>query len=314
MHVTEALETNEAVVETEFTIYYSTENYVPIPKIIEALKAIESMLNKTPRFVEAAYPGIRVYESQVFIDHLESGSLSLKVLLRQILGANKYDRGTKLVDEAKKYVQDVIDDSNVMNGIVIAGMSAMFATGVTYAVLSKNQPQPTPAPITIVNNGIMNGSGNMVLSPEQIQEVVENLPKKQVAKDAVNFAKPAKDDPNSTIEFQDQLGVQQVSFDSNYISQVPEQYEPPEQDQKEESLENQDVYIYASDRDKTSNGWAGIVPDLFENRVNFELADTINPDKLHGKRKIKANIIVHSKFNKTKRSYIPYRVTILEIV
>ncbi|MFI8037107.1 hypothetical protein ACFMJX_08895, partial [Acinetobacter baumannii] len=80
MQVTETLDANEVIVETEFTVYYSTKNIVPIPKIIDALKSIESILNKTPKFVEAAYPGIKVYDSQVFINHLESGSLDIKVV------------------------------------------------------------------------------------------------------------------------------------------------------------------------------------------------------------------------------------------
>lgn len=305
---------NEAIVETEFTIYYSTKNFVPIPNIIDSLKSIENILSKTPKFVEAAYPGVKVYDSQVFISHLESGSLDIKVVLRQILGDAKYERGEKLVDDAKKLIKDVISDSKTMNNIVIFSMGAIVATGVNYAISAKSQSQPTPAPVTIVNNGIMNGSGTLIVSPDQAQEILDKIPQKQAAKDAVNFVKPAKDDPNSSIEIQDESKIKQISFDSSYIHKVPDQYEPPEQDQKEEQLNNQDVYIYASDRDKTNSGWAGIVPDLFENRVNFDLAETVDPDKLHGKRKIKANIIVHSKFNKSKKQFIPSKVTIMEIV
>ncbi|MDY6481735.1 hypothetical protein SKM54_04625 [Acinetobacter faecalis] len=314
MQATITLDANEVIMETEFTVYYSTKNIVPIPKIIDALKSIESILHKTPKFVEAAYPGIKVYDSQVFINHLESGSLDIKVILRQVLGDAKYERGEKLVDDAKQLIKDVVSDSKTMNNIVIFSMGAIVATGFNYAIATKNSSQPTPAPVTIINNGIMNGSGTMILSPEETQNILEKLPQKQVAKDAVNFAKPTKDDPSSSIDLQDDSHIKQVSFDSKYVNQVPEHYEPPEQEQKEELLKNQDVYIYASDRDKTNSGWAGIVPELFEARVNFDLADTINPDKLHGKRKIKANILVHSKFNKTKRSYIPSKVTILEIV
>lgn len=308
------LDVNETIVETEFTIYYSTENFVPIPKIIDALKSIESILHKTPKFVEAAYPGIKVYDSQVFIDHLESGSLELKVLFRQILGDAKYDRGAKLVEEAKDYVKDAIADSKVMNGIVIAGMSAIIATGATYAIMSKSNSQPpTPPSVTIINNGIMNGSGNMVLSPDQIQEVVDSMPKKKIAQDAVNFSQPAKDDPNATIELKNEVKATQVKFDSNLIQAIPDHYEAPKQEEKEQSHPNIDVYIYASDRDKADNGWAGIVPDLFENRVRFELADGIDPNKLHGQRKIKADIIVHEKYIASQKSYKPFKVTITKV-
>lgn len=308
------IDSNEAIIETEFTIFYSTKNFVPIPKIIDSLKSIESILSRTPKFVEAAYPGIKVYESQVFINHLESGSLNIKVVLRQVLGDSKYERGEKLIDESKKLIKDVISDSKTMNNIITFGMGAIVSAGVCYAILPQKQSQPTPAPTTIINNGIMNQSGTMILSPEQAQAVLDKIPQKQAAQDAVNFIKPAKDDPNATIEIQDQSKIKQVSFDSNYVKQVPEKYEPPKPEHKEEHFKNQDVYIYASDRDKISSGWAGIVPDLFENRVNFDLGDGVDPDTLHGKRKIKADIIVVSKFNKTKKEYYPARVTIVQLV
>ena len=303
---------NETVVDTEFTIYYSTEKFVPIPRIIDALKSIESMLNKTHKFTEAAYPGIKVYESQVFIDHLESGSLELKVLFRQILGDAKYERGAKLIEDVGDYVKDAVADSKVMNGIVIAGIAAIISAGATYAIVSKGSPSPS---VTIVNNGIMNGSGNMVLSPEQINDIVDKMPKKQIAKDAVNFSQPAKDDPNATIELQNQVNSTQVSFDSNFIQAIPDQYEPPKQEEKEHTHSNVDVYIYASDRDNVNKGWAGSIPDAYvESRINFDLDDGIDPDKLHGKRKIKADILVHTRFVKAKNKYVPYKATILKIV
>lgn len=313
MSDTLVINVNETVVDTEFTIYYSTENFVPIPRIIDALKSIESMLNKTHKFTEAAYPGIKVYESQVFIDHLESGSLELKVLFRQILGDAKYERGAKLIEDVSDYVKEAVADSKVMNGLVIAGMAAIISAGATYAIVSKGSPPPSPS-VTIVNNGIMNGSGNMVLSPEQIKEVVDTMPKKQIAKDAVNFSQPAKDDPNATIQLQNEVKSTQVSFDSNFIQAIPDQYEPPKQEEKEQTHSNVDVYIYASDRDNSNKGWAGSIPDAYvESRISFDLDESIDPNKLHGKRKIKADILVHSRFVQAKNKYIPYKATILKI-
>ncbi|MDC5181006.1 hypothetical protein NRA14_17190, partial [Acinetobacter baumannii] len=83
--------------------------------------------------------------------------------------------------------------------------------------------------------------------------------------------------------------------------------------EREINYSNTDIYIYASDRDKSTVGWAGIVPDLFESRVKFELADEVNPNTLHGQRKVKADIIVHEKYNTAQKEYKPFKVTILKV-
>lgn len=306
-----AIDDNEVVVETEFTIYYSTEKFVPVPKIIDALKAIESTLNKTPKFVEAAYPEIKVYESNVFINHLESGSLELEVVLRQVLGDVKYERGAKLVDEAKTYIKEVVSDNKTMNNIVIFGMGAIVATGINIATGTKQQPQP--APVTIINNGIMNGSGNLVLTPEQAQNVLDKLPQKQIAKDAVNFTKPAKDDPKSSIDIQDESNVTQIKFDSDVIKNMPESYEAPTPQEKETAYTNTPIAIFASDKDKQSSGWAGIIPTIIDKRISFEIDESINPSQLHGRLNANADLIVYERFNSSKKRYEPYKAVITKI-
>ncbi|ENW95750.1 hypothetical protein [Acinetobacter sp. NIPH 298] len=309
------VDNNEAVIDTKFRIYYSTDKFVPIPIVIDALKAIESMLKHTNKFVEAAYPGIKVYDSDVFIEHLESGSLGIELVVRWVLGDKNYERGAKLTDDAKQYLVDVVQDSPTMKNIAIAATSAIIAAGATYAY-TKNSA-PTPAPVTIINNGIMNQSGTMIITPEQAEDILDKIPKKQAAKDAINFTKPAKLDPKSEIEIGDVKNsndnIQSITLDANFIQKIPDTYEPPIPQEKEERYTNTPIAIFASDKDKQSSGWAGIIPSIIDKRINFEIDESVNPSQLHGRLNVNADLTIHERFNQNKKRYEPYKVVITAI-
>ncbi|EXA96565.1 hypothetical protein J507_3166 [Acinetobacter sp. 1295259] len=313
---TAIVENNEAIVDTKFRIYYSTDKFVPVPIVIEALKAIENMLQHSNKFVEAAYPNIKVYDSEVFIEHLESGSLGIELVVRWVLGDKNYERGAKLANDAKQYLVEVVQDSPTMKNIAIAATSAIIAAGATYAY-TKNSTPPAPAPVTIINNGIMNQSGTVIITPEKAQEILEKVPKKQAAKDAISFVKPAKLDPKSEIEIGDIKDstdhVQSVTIESSFIAKIPEKYEPPIPEEREQKYTNTPIAIFASDKDKQSTGWAGIIPNIIDKRINFEIDESINPSQLHGRLNTNADLIVHERFNANKKRYEPYKVVITAI-
>lgn len=87
----------------------------------------------------------------------------------------------KLANDAKQYLVEVVQDSPTMKNIAIAATSAIIAAGATYSYM-KNSTPPAPAPVTIINNGIMNQSGTVIITPEKAQEILEKVPKKQAAK------------------------------------------------------------------------------------------------------------------------------------
>lgn len=309
------IDSNEAVVDTKFRIYYSTDKFVPVPIVIEALKAIENMLHHADKFVEAAYPNIKVYDSEVFIEHLESGSLGIELIVRWVLGEKNYERGVKLTDDAKQYLVEVVQDSPTMKNIAIAATSAIIAAGATYAY-TKNSTLP-PAPVTIINNGIMNQSGTIIVTPEKAQEIIDKIPKKQVTKDAISFTKPAKLDPKSDIEIGDVKdstdNVHSITIESSFIANIPEKYEPPIQQEREINYTNTPISIFASDKDKQSSGWAGIIPSIIDKRINFEIEESVNPSQLHGRLNTNADLTVFEKFNSKKKRYEPYKVVITAI-
>ncbi|WP_151963452.1 hypothetical protein [Acinetobacter oleivorans] len=309
----------QVIVETEYHVYYSNKKYIPIDFVIDSLKAIESTLLKTPHFIEKAYPGVKVTHTEIFIEHLESGSLDLKFLLKQTLGEANYSKVEKLGNDAKECLKDIAKDNSVVRNIVVAGATAILSVGATLAVVNAlgglgGSNEPEKPSVVIVNNGIMNSNGTMILTGDEVKEVIDSLPQKQIAKNAVDFVQPAKLENGAeiTIDSKD-VKLEQVKFDDKFIETVPENYTPPTQDEREKKYTNIDAWVYASDQDNRNKGWAGLVPDIHDKRVNFILSDNVDPAQLHsyGKRKIRADIIVHEKYNSQKKQFELKNIEIL---
>lgn len=277
-------------VETSYKIKYTNKQPVPIPDIIESLASLEKILRRTPKFVEKYYKGIKIVETQIYISSIESGSLIEEFFIRFIF------KGQDNYDEAKELAAKIIGDNQVLKTIVAVGVGGV----ITYGLMAANGSEPTKPAIEAYNNTIINIGAEVNFKAEDIQAVLNSLPQKTVARDAIQAVRPAKNENGATIEMGEDS---KFTMPKKYIEQAPYNYEAPMPDEKETKYKNVEVFIYASDRDNTEKGWAGIVPQLFDHRVKFALSDDLDPKKLHGRTKARANVTVHEKFVKDKKKY-----------
>lgn len=278
------------VVETSYKIKYTNKQPVPIPDIIESLSSLERILRRTPGFVEKYYKDIKIVETQIYVSSIESGSLIEDFVIRYVF------KGQGNYDKAKDLAHDILGDNEVLKTIVAIGVGSV----ITYGLMSANGSEPTKPAIEAYNNTIINIGADVDFKAADIQAVLKGLPKKTVARDAVQAVRPAKNENGATIEMADN---ESFTMPKKFIEQAPYQYEPPVPDERETKYTNVEIFIYASDRDNAEKGWAGIVPQLFDHRVKFSLGDSLDPKRLHGRTKARADVVVHEKFVKEKKTY-----------
>ncbi|WP_420598621.1 hypothetical protein [Neptuniibacter sp.] len=279
------------IIETDYTVNYTTKQPVPIPEIIESLKSFEKLIHRTPVFIEKSYKGIKVVDVEVYVDNLKSGSLIEKFIIKYIV------KGEDNYEKAKEVVDKIIEDNTMIRTVVAMGIGAI----VTYGVMSTIPASSPSKHIEAYNNNIVNIGGTVDLKAEDISAILDGMKdKKGLAKDSITALKPARSDHQATIEFS---GISALTIDQNFVDEAPEEYTPPIPDEREDKYSNVDVTIYASDRDKTDSTWAGIVPGVVDKRTNFHLDEGIDPAKLHGRLRVKADISVISRFIKSKKKY-----------
>lgn len=281
-------------------MYYDTKNGIPIEDAIEQLKALNKIIGKQSTVVSSISEAA-IERTEIFVNELIEGSWQETLCIRLFFKSEEeYERFKKSCGD--------IDMKDWVKVVIAMGLGAFLYYSVQQ-MLPKNETKPQ-VNIEINNNsGIVSLGKSIDLSEEQITKVIEknSNPSKADKQAALDIINPAKNGGATKVKM---AGYDELTIDQSAFESLPDEVPNQDGNERDQTYQNMDIYIYASDRDKTTIGWAGIVPDLFENRVKFELAEDVKPDKLHGRRKVKADIIVHEKYNNSKKEYKPYKVTI----
>lgn len=288
-------------VDVPFGVHYDIKNGIPINEAIEQLKAISKIIEKQ-KSVIATIANVNIERTEIFVTELKEGSWIEEVCIRIFF------------EDKEHYAKFAIAAGGVplelwLKILLSMGVGAFMMYGIL-SMLGKTGGGSSGVSINIKNNsGIISLGESIGLSEKQIDTVIEKNSKqgksdKQATLDMLN---PAKNGGATRVQLS---GLNELEIPESDFMQLPNEVPTQENTEEEQAYDNIDVYIYASDRDKTNSGWAGIVPELFEQRVKFELGEAVDPNALHGRRKVTANIVVYSQYIKAQKKYKAYKVAI----
>lgn len=287
----------EYVIETTYKIKYTTKEPVSIPDIIKSLESTESLLRRTPAFIEKAYDGISVSHFDVYVETLSTGSLLTDFIVKFVVKERN-------AEKFKEAWEGMMADNDTLKMVVAVGVGAL----ATYGVM-KTQPASAPTShIEAYEHSTVHVGNKVGLSGDEIIEILDKVSdKKTLAKEAIEFIKPARKDGSATIEMAE---IPDLTIPHNFIDEAPEEYTPPTPEEKTESFSNVDVIVYASDREKIDQIWAGLIPGAVDKRTKFILDEGIDPKQLHGRTKFKADVEILSHYVKSRKLYEPKEVLI----
>ncbi len=281
---------------------FTIEEPVPVDIAIKSLKSFESLLERTRLLVSMSMDNINIEGTEVFVKEVGEGSFIVDFLVKYVIGEDNRQK-------AEEIYESTVRNNEKVRTVVAIGVGAALVVGAQALHSNFFPSAPQQPAIEAYNSVIINAAGDVNISPDQIKQYQDSLKdSKKLAQETVNALAPARLTPNSQIEVE---GLQHLNVEPQFINNVPETYQPPIADEREEAHSNVDILIFASDKDRSETGWAGNIPSLFTKRVKFILGDDVQPSTLHGTVKVKADILVRERFNKTKRKYEPYEVLIL---
>lgn len=289
-------------INVEYGIKYTTHHAVPIAEIIETLESYERLLKRTAPFIEKAYAGIQIVDTKVRVSYIESGSLIESFLVEYVF------KGQDNYDDAKKVCDKLMKDNEVVRTIVALGVGGLITYGAMQAL-----PAGTPTTnLTAYNNTIINVGADIDFTSDDFQAALKaaSKDKKALAKDAVAVVRPAKSDPTAEIQV---TGQPKMTLPSNAIVEAPEEYAPPVPEERTSNYNGVTVVIHASDMDNKDKGWAGSIASISPSRKPVILGDSVDPSSLHGRTSVLADVTVHEKFSKQKKTYIPQRIELTRV-
>lgn len=280
----------------EHQVYYSTRTPVPIGEVVEALQGLERLLHSLPRALEKV-TAVHIADAKIFVERVESGSLLEKVMIKLFFKSEQ-----ELEDFLDRIRANLDGKPMLKNALITAVVAGLAAYGILLAAKALQQPTPN---ITANNNVIINiGAGEVNMSPEEFRAIVETAvkDKKDHAKAAVKFVKPARGDGNASITFD---GNEAFDIEPRAIAETPAavHLDPI---RRVEELKQATVLIRAGDMDKAQSGWAGAVQGVTE-RLPIELDPTVSPVQLFGRqnRQVVADVAITYQQDGRSGTWVP---------
>ena len=131
--------------------------------------------------------------------------------------------------------------------------------------------------------------------------MIEKSPvnKKTLAKSAIGFINPAKQENGSTsISFSDN----NVTIPTELVEQTPTEY-VAQSEEKSVDLKDITLNIRASDRDSYDKGWYGFIDGIFTKRVRIDIPTTMDLTVLSKQESVKADVVLYSTQKGDKTDY-----------
>lgn len=268
-------------------IYYSNKDLLPLSDVAESLLALEKLIKQSPKTIEKFFPGLKIYDVEVYLNELQSGSLWEDIVVKFIFGnQEKFDEVITNTRE-KIGLKYLVDRPKLLSAILLA----MLLTG-GYQALTSN---PTSSQQSIqniqINNNIVIQAGSELaeMPPEEFKLIIDESVNKNnsIVKNAIKFVKPAKRDPAASITFDN---TPNLSINPETVSAMPGYLDDEVPDDTIEEYQSVEVIIRATDLDHKRTGWGAVIPSISERRTRLQLDPTINPEVLMEKRKVKGDV------------------------
>jgi len=283
--------TADASLTFKHSLYYSTKGVIPAAEVAEALLALDRIVQRAPRVLQAMAGGGQLPKVALYVERLEEGSLIEDVAVTLFFGSKeKMERTLKMWKE--KLGVDLNTQPGMLRAILIALILVGAYKAADIALHVGDKPPAAASTVEIKDNIIINLGADTGISGTELVRMVDKIVtrKAPLAKDAIKVIAPAKKDPAAVIRFDNDL---KLTIPRTLIDAVPDEYEKDDST-KVEIKKEAEIHLRAVDLDSVDKGWAAIVADVSSRRLRLELAPEINADDLFGKRVLYGDVEIIS--------------------
>lgn len=309
---------SECVLLVEHSVKYTNRQPLEVKDVIDSLSALQKVSVFFLPEALSQLSGAAIVSADLLVEGFQHGSFVEDVLIKLVFKDQaEMDKFLEKVREGGRNVYRNLpgNGSPILKGAVAVTcvVGALVAAGAVWAIATRTD---TPAPISLSitdSNFVVIGAESYKVSPKDFADVIEKVggqDKKKLAQASAKILAPAKREPDATVvmDNNDTLAISKETID-----QIPDvvEFEPFEIDQPHSDV---DVEIRASDRDSASRGWAAIITGLVDRRVKLILDPGIDPNKLAGKFKVRADVVVKSRMSAKTKKMEPTSITVTSLI
>lgn len=293
----------EYYLDIPYTIKFTNKEPIPIDVFAKALLAHENIIKRTGPFIKQAVPGISISGVEVLVVKIEAGSMREDLLVRILFGSKEnYNRAIELAG-------NMFESNPLLTGAVCVGVAAYIWFGIKRA---KDKEGGKPSVNIDAYRSVVAQEGSTInISGEKLHEILEGVSDKvALSKQSINAIAPAHLEDDASVEMSDNKNLR---ITPDFIKESPTVYPEEEPLQDNETKVKIEIEIWASDRENHTKGWAGTVPGIINRRIKFLLDESVDPNKLHGRRLVDADIVIRKELKPGKKEYVPVVVEVFKI-
>ncbi|QDW38552.1 hypothetical protein FFI89_016230 [Bradyrhizobium sp. KBS0727] len=273
-------------------VRYDVDGYIPVSVIAESLVANGKLVAEAAFLLEALIPGLVIERAEVSVRRVVHESPLREVFAVAIVAAFQAGLQTDMPAIVTDLTGLVVPDRYHNLLTVIVMMIAVYGVSKTierlFPTKKTDQIDESFKSLTLV-------AGDLIqMQPEQIETAVRarlaDKKQGQLTSAIRSFFAPTAGHPGSTI-----AGAG-TTIGASAIAQIPD-FNTAEvvatKSATESQMENgQKIIIHAMDRDRGKYGWAGHIPEFFDDRVPMKLDKKINPESLFTKTEIWGDVLI----------------------
>jgi hypothetical protein len=278
-------------IEVPHLITYDTRTHVDIHAVAKSLLATADLIELARPVIEKLMGGTAISISSIRIQEVSNGSpLKEMMWVGLFLAFQK-----ELENEVPVWVEQMFGVSVPEDAKTIVTVLVMIlAISIIDQAVQRFMPSKDIQHLRKTLGDQIGVVAEMSQSkPEDIRALVveqtrkDKLSKKMVMA-ALNWFFPARQDEGVMIS-----GGGGMRIPADAVREVPPALELLiDENKRTRDLFNVLIDIHRADRDSTEAGWRGIVEEVSKRKLRLQLAPTISPDEVFGRRFIHADVVV----------------------
>lgn len=284
------------------SLSYEVSESSAVEDVIKSLEANSRLLKEAAGLLSELVPGLMIEARRVSIVELSQASPLKEVFALAVFLSFQKD----LEDEVPKLVDmltgiGVSGEYDTLTTVVVLIIVIYSISGIADRVFPKRDKKS----LEKVRKSLLAKLASALRQPvesvrDRVAVWISTRKQKQVLSAAQRFFAPARG-RGARITFKD--GTEAFGADAVAIAQAVAGFPVEEDAQEKPATENTflrsaRIVLHAMDRDRRGKGWAGHIPDVFDDRVPMDLAKEINPESIFGRDEIIGDVLISSEEDK----------------